>query len=174
MSDFSRSVDAQNEPEIFSLAQILHLMRVEFARSQRYGYPLACLLIAVDGLGHVRDAYGYEAKQAVLDEIARLLRAETRSCDFLGRLMDDRLLAVIPHTSADGARVLGERLLGGVRQLSFESEGQRIPVTISIGSTHNGAGDNLFFDAMLQAGEGALQEASSAGGDRLVLRDPGT
>lgn len=162
----------EGQSEIFSLAQIMHLLRVEFARAQRYEYPLACLLIAVDGLGGIRDTFGYDAKQAVLDEVAGLLQAESRSCDFLGRLMDDRLLAVVPHTRGDGARILGERLLTGVRKLAFESSGKRIPITISIGITHNGGGTTLFFDALLQAGEGALSEAVGAGGDRLCLRDP--
>ncbi len=167
-----RARDPEGDPELFSLAQILHLMRVEFTRAQRYGYPLSCLLVAVDRRGPVRDVYGYEAKQAVLDEVARLLEAQTRSCDFLGRLMDDRLLAIVPHTSGDGARVLGQRLLSGVRKLAFESQGKRIPISVSIGTTHNGLGRTLFFDAMLEAGEGALAEAVAAGGDRLVMRDP--
>jgi diguanylate cyclase (GGDEF)-like protein len=158
--------------ELFSLAQIMHLLRVEFARAQRYEYPLSCLLMSVDGLGAIRDAYGYEAKQQVLDEVAQALQAETRSCDFLGRLMDDRLLAVVPHTRGDGARVLAERLLAAVRKLKFESGGERVPITLSIGVTHNGAGGTLFFDALLQAGEGALAQSVAAGGDRLTLRDP--
>jgi diguanylate cyclase (GGDEF)-like protein len=172
MNDRSKSSLREGDPEIFSLAQIMHLMRVEFARAQRYDYPLACLLISVDGLSRMRDVHGYDAKQAVLDEVARLLKAETRSCDFLGRLMDDRLLAVVPHTRGDGARVLGERLLAGVRKLGFESGGKRLPITISIGATHNEGGSTLFFDALLQAGEGALAESVAAGGDRLSLRDP--
>lgn len=172
MSQRPETKPGERQTEIFSLAQIMHLLRVEFARAQRYEYPLACLLIAVDGLGHIRDTYGYDAKQAVLDEVARLLQEETRSCDFLGRLMDDRLLAVVPHTRGEGARVLGERLLSGVRKLVFENSGQRIPITVSIGVTHNGGGSTLFFDALLQAGEGALAESVAAGGDRLCLRDP--
>lgn len=169
-----RPENAGQEPpsELFSLAQIMHLLRVEFARAQRYEYPLSCLLISVDGLGHIRDTYGYEAKQSVLDEVAGALRAETRSCDFLGRLMDDRLLAVVPHTKSDGARVLAERLLSAVRKLKFEAGGERVPITLSIGVTHNGAGATLFFDALLQAGEGALAESVAAGGDRLSVRDP--
>lgn len=158
--------------ELFSLAQIMHLLRVEFARAQRYEYPLSCLLMSVDGLGHIRDTYGYEAKQSVLDAVVQVLQAETRSCDFLGRLMDDRLLIVIPHTRAEGARVLAERLLVAVRKLKFESAGSAIPITLSIGVTHNGSGGTLFFDALLQAGEGALAQSVAAGGDRMTLRDP--
>ena len=87
--------DADNS--LFSLAQIQHLMRVEFNRAQRYGYAISCLMIAVDRLGHLRDMYGYDSKEEIVDTMIRLLKTETRSSDFLGRMADDRLLAVIPH-----------------------------------------------------------------------------
>jgi PleD family two-component response regulator len=86
--------------------------------------------------------------------------------------MDDRLLAVVPHTGAEGARILAERVLRGVRELRFESDGRQVSVTVSIGGTHNAGGVTPFFDTLLQAAEGALQEASAAGGDRYLQRDP--
>ncbi|MBI5432230.1 MAG: GGDEF domain-containing protein [Planctomycetes bacterium] len=163
-----------SEPNLFSLSQIMHLMRVEFSRAQRYRYPVACLIVSVDRLNQLRDLYGYDAKEAILSEVIELLRTTTRSCDFLGRLSDDRFLAVVPHTPADGARVLVERLLAATRQLEFQAEGRELEVTCSIGSSHNEGGATLFFDAMLSAAEGALAEAQSGGGDRYVARDPGT
>jgi diguanylate cyclase (GGDEF)-like protein len=172
VSQSTRRESEHTPQELFSLAQILHLMRIEFARSQRYGYPLACLLVAVDGLGQVRDVHGYDTKQAVLDEVTAQLQIQTRTCDFLGRLMDDRLLAVVPHTGPEGARALGERLLAAVRALVFESDGRRVPMTLSIGAAYSSGADTMFFDALLSAGESALEEAASGGGDRVVLRDP--
>ncbi|MCC6409848.1 MAG: GGDEF domain-containing protein [Planctomycetes bacterium] len=163
-----------SEPNLFSLSQIMHLMRVEFSRAQRYRYPVACLIVSVDRLNQLRDLYGYDAKEAILSEVIELLRTTTRSCDFLGRLSDDRFLAVVPHTPAEGARVLAERLLAATRQLEFQAEGRELKVTCSIGSSHNEGGATLFFDAMLSAAEGALAEAQSGGGDRYVARDPGT
>ena len=157
----------------FSLAQIMHLMRVEFGRAQRYRYPLSCLLIAVDRLGHLRDLYGYEAKEEILAEVVSLLEAQSRGCDFLGRLMDDRLLAVVPHTGAEGARVLGERLVAGARRLRFVSDDRELGVTLSVGASTTERGEPLFFDSLLAAAEGALEEASAAGGDRLSMRDAG-
>jgi diguanylate cyclase (GGDEF)-like protein len=130
------------------------------------------LLIGVDRLSQLRDLYGYDSKEAILDEIIALLRAETRTCDFLGRMMDDRLLAVVPHTGVEGARVLAERLLSGVRSLQFESDGKQIPITISIGGAHNAEGKTLFFDDIVAAAEAALAQALSEGGDRYLMRDP--
>ncbi len=158
---------------LFSLAQIMHLMRVEFGRAQRYNYPICCVLLAVDRLAELRDLYGYDSKEAILDEVVKLTKAQVRQCDFLGRLADDRLLIVVPHTAIAGARTLGERLMTGVRELKFESDGRRLRVTISIGITSSLGNDTMFFDALLAASEGALVEAMRAGGDRIAERDSG-
>ena len=134
---------------LFTLAQIQHLMRVEFNRAQRYEYPIVCMLIAVDRLGHLRDLYGFDAKEEILDGVVGLLKGSTRSSDFLGRMADDRLLAVVPHTDPEGAKVLAQRLIEGARGLTFAADGRGVQVTLSIGASHNGGGTTLFFDAML-------------------------
>lgn len=162
------------ERSLFSLAQIQHLMRVEFNRAGRYSYPIVCMIIAIDRLGHLRDLYGYEAKEGLLDSVVSLLKSETRASDFLGRMADDRLLAVVPHTPPEGAVQLAERLLGGVSTLDFESDGRTIQITLSIGISHNESGETLFFDAMLQSAESALSDAMTAGGARVSSREPGS
>jgi diguanylate cyclase (GGDEF)-like protein len=159
-------------PGLFSLSQIMHLMRIEFGRAQRYHYPLSVLVIGVDRLGHLRDVYGYESKEAVLDEVSRLLQAATRTCDFLGRMADDRLMAVVPHTAVEGLHVLAARLLEGVRAIRFESDGKRLPIRVSIGGACMGDAQTLFFDALVGAAERALEQATAEGGDRFVVQSP--
>ncbi len=171
MSEQSSHINP-SERSLFSLAQIQHLMRVEFNRAQRYDYPIGCMLVGVDRLGHLRDLYGYEAKEEILGAAVGLLKASTRSSDFLGRLADDRLLAVVPHTGAEGLEIMSRRLLDGARSLDFTSEGRTIQITLAIGASHNDGGATLFFDAMLQAAEEAQSSAASAGGDRHEIIDP--
>ena len=172
MAELSSAQFHDGDPGLFSLSQIMHLMRIEFGRAPRYHYPRPVVGSGVDRLGHLRDLYGYESKEAVLDEVARLLQAETRTCDFLGRMADDRLMAVVPHTPAPGLDVLSKRLLEGVRAIQFESDGKRIPIAISIGGASTDGGQTLFFDALVGAAERALEEAAAAGGDRFLRRDP--
>lgn len=175
-----RSADSSSDKGLFSLAQIQHLMRVEFNRAQRYGYPISCLMIAVDRLGHLRDMYGYESKEEILEGIVGLLKRATRSSDFLGRMADDRLLAVVPHTGESGILALCNRLLGETRELDFRSDERQIPITVSIGGSYDGAEDGgvtsaqrtMFFDALLQACEEALEDAVTAGGDRAAFVTP--
>lgn len=161
------------EQGLFSLAQIQHLMRVEFNRAQRYDYPIVCMMIAIDRLGHLRDIYGYESKEEIVDAVVGLLKSSTRGSDFLGRMADDRLLAVVPHTPAEGAARLAQRLLRGTRAMDFQSDARSLQVTLSIGASHNAGGSTLFFDAMLLAAEEALEASVEAGGDRYELLAPG-
>jgi diguanylate cyclase (GGDEF)-like protein len=169
MSEYSSDPGAG----VFSLSQIRHLMRVEFGRAQRYGYPLSCLVIAVDRLESLRDLYGYELRESVLEAVIELLQEETRTCDYLGRLMDDRLMAILPHTTAEGAQAGARRILTAARRLSFRPQGAALAVTLSIGLSHYEDDNTLFFDSLVEASEAALVEATRLGGDRFVHRVPG-
>jgi diguanylate cyclase (GGDEF)-like protein len=167
--------ERSSDKSLFSLAQIQHLMRVEFNRAQRYRYSIACLMLGIDRLGPLRDMHGYEAKEEVVSAVADLLRSATRGSDFLGRLPDDRLLAVVPHTNTAGVEVMGRRLCVGAHKLRFGGDGRVLSVTISIGAScqEPGGEGTPYFDALLGSAEDALGEAQHSGGDRLVMLLPG-
>jgi len=169
MSEYSSDPGAG----VFSLSQIRHLMRVEFGRAQRYGYPLSCLVIGIDRLESLRDLYGYEFRESLLESVIELLQEETRTCDYLGRLMDDRLMAILPHTTAEGAQAGARRILSAARKLTFQPQGSPIGVSLSIGISHYEDDNTLFFDSLVEAAEAALAEATKSGGDRFVHRVPG-
>ena len=173
MSEFNVSDVGDSGSGVFSLTQIRHLMRVEFSRAQRYGYPVGCLSIAVDRLDHLRDLYGYEFQDGILQEVIQLVQEQTRTCDYLGRLMDDRLLAILPHTSREGAEATAKRILAAARRMAFAAEGNRLMVTLSVGVSHYADENTMFFDSLVQAAEAGLLAAVEDGGDRYVHRDPG-
>ena len=167
----SRSEESNHD--LFSLTQIRHLMRVEFSRAQRYGYPVSCVVVALDRAGHLRDIHGYETKESVMEDVVKLLLTATRTCDYLGRLVDDRLMAILPHTRRDGAETTAERVLAAARELSYGVGDVNVAVTLSIGMTCYENENTMFFDDLVAAAERAVDEASADGGDRCVYRDPG-
>ncbi len=155
---------------LYSVAQIQHVLRIEFNRARRHRYPLSCLVIAVDRLESLRDRFGYDVKERVLDGVVDLLRRATRSSDYLGRTADDRLIAVIPHTEAAGMRVLARRLVDSARGIRPERIPEPFPITLSIGSASTGGEVSMFHDALLASAEEALADAVGAGGDRCADR----
>lgn len=158
-------------PEVLSLAQIQHLMRVEFSRAQRYGYPIVCLVVAVDQLGEVRDRLGYDVKEHVVEAVVELLHEQTRGSDFLGRLPDDRFMIVVPHSQPDQIQVMADRLVARLRELVVPELGDQ-RLTLSVGGSWMVKGETLFFDDLRATAERCLSEAGQAGGDRVVLSAP--
>lgn len=168
-----RSHTPPEERGLYSVAQIQHLLRIEFARAQRYSYPLSCMLLAVDQLDALRDRHGYEFKEQVLECLVDLLKRATRSSDFLGRTADDRLALLLPHTPPQGARTLGARLIENSGVLSAELGGNLARVSVSIGLCSLEGEGMLFHDALYRGAELALEEAIAGGGGRLCVRAAG-
>jgi diguanylate cyclase (GGDEF)-like protein len=153
---------------LFSLQEVQRLMRIEFERSKRYHYPLACFLIAVDRLERLQDLHGVEIKRAVHQALTELLRAEIRSSDLLACLLNERLLVMLPHATREGADALAQRILSGARRLAFESQGRSVRISLSIGGAHNQHVQEPQYETLLSVAEGGLDVAVASGGDRYV------
>lgn len=153
---------------LFSQAQILHLMKNEFARARRHGIPVGCLLLQVDRLAQLVDLHGAELRTAVRAAIAQLVRDKTRGSDLLGTTNDDRYLLLLPHTNLAQSRVVADRLQQLFGGLDIAVDGRALAVTMSIGLTACEDQTTLFFDSLLAQAEAALEHASQRGGNQVV------
>jgi len=143
-------------------------MRGEFDRAQRYRFPIVCMMVGVDRIESLNDLYGFQSKRDILNSVGDLLKGVTRASDFLGCLVDDKLLAVFPHTSPEVANALTERLLKRARELRFEDGGRVLGITLSIGVSHNQHETALSFEGLVKVAEDGLEVADRAGGDRSI------
>jgi len=168
MSEHSTTHFRGSSQSLFTPEQIQRLMRIEFDRAQRYKYSIVFMLVSIDRLAQLQDLYGYQVKEQILDALTGLIKQATRSSDFLGCLLDDRLLVLVPHTPPEGASTMARRMLDAARGLNFEADGRHVRVTVSIGGAVNQKQGELSFDTMLEVAEGGLQVASAGGGDRYV------
>lgn len=84
---------------LLSHAAVSHRLEAEVSRSRRYSNPLSC--IGVTAMG---------ADAAAVAAIARSLKGQLRWVDQLGQWQDDVLLAVLPETDEQAARVLLQKL----------------------------------------------------------------
>lgn len=153
---------------LFSQAQILHLMKNEFARARRHGVPLACVLLQVDRLRQLVDLHGVELRNVVRSTLAALVREKTRGSDLLGATNDDRYLLLLPHTTMGQARIVADRLHGLFGQLQIEIDGRELALSLSVGLTACADQSTLFFDTFVAQAETALDYATSQGGDQVA------
>lgn len=157
---------SDQSPRLFSLAQIQHVLKVEFSRARRYRYPLTLLCIGIDTLAAVRERHGWEGKEQAFGEVVELLSKLVRTSDFIGRMADDRLLVVVPHTDGPGTATLVGRLLQTVREHRFAGVLAAERATLSIGCATLLDDTAIYHDLLLSAAQRALASAQAAGGDR--------
>lgn len=167
------NTDARSAPRIFSLTQIRHLLRIEFSRAQRYRYPLSVLAIGVDRLATLREHHGATLAPLVLEAVVHEMDDATRPCDYLGRLPDDRMLIVLPHTGRQDAMALAGRLLERARTKPVEFQGEPVDISLSLGAATYSQENALFFDALVDAALEGVMQAFESGGDQAVDRTPG-
>jgi diguanylate cyclase (GGDEF)-like protein len=145
------------------------LLSVEFLRARRYDTALAVMMADLDHFKKVNDRYGHPAGDTVLRGVSTTLLGSLRATDCAGRWGGEELLVVLPQNDARGAATLAERWRDRVAAESFEAlEGERIPVTVSIGiaAYHPDFEDPA---ALVAAADRALYVAKEKGRDRVEV-----
>jgi diguanylate cyclase (GGDEF)-like protein len=91
------------------------------------------LLIAIDHLGRLNEAYGFEITEEVIAQVARRMRPLLRGKDFFGRLSGNKFGVVLTSCTPEELAVAAERLLTGVRDETIAASAGPVAVTITIG-----------------------------------------
>jgi diguanylate cyclase (GGDEF)-like protein len=146
------------------------------ARCERHGGDVSCVLIDVDGLKAVNDAYGQVAGDYALREIAARIETQLRASDATAHLGADQFVVLLPDTRVDRAVPLAERVLDAVRSEPVHVlPGLSLPMSVSIGLAAIAAGPDVgkksLANHLLAKSESALQLAKDRGGNRYVLAD---
>ena len=95
----------------------------------------------------------------------------TRGADHLGVFGDDRFLLVLPHTDADAATIVADRIRIAVAELDLAVGGQAVDVSASVGLSAVLDDDTMFFDTLLSQVEMALEWAKDGGGNTTTRFD---
>jgi diguanylate cyclase (GGDEF)-like protein len=148
----------------FMKQHLQHLLGVQ----KRYGHPFALLLVDIEGLGRINDAYGSGAGDRTLVGVATALSETTRSVDTPIRMGGDEFCILLPHQTASRARVLAERLASEVERVDSPTT-QPLRVSIGVVSCPQHATDA---EDLLALADGAMYRAKAAGESVSVPESP--
>jgi len=97
--------------ELYNHRYFYERLAQEVARADRYELPLSLLIIDIDDFKRYNDQFGHRVGDAVLHDLAALLRAQTRqSVDLAARYGGEEFAVILPSTGTEGAATVGERL----------------------------------------------------------------
>lgn len=150
---------------IVGRSQIRQIAKMEFSRAKRYGYPLTLAVCRIDRIDSLTDLYGQASRRLLMDRLSELFAHRARTTDVVGRLSEDRLLWVMPHTDLLGSQVAADRMRLAIESMEIQSGSKQIPVTLSMGLSCFVGDNTLFFDSILYQAEKALERAQAMGGN---------
>ncbi len=140
---------------------------VEWSRSKRHDFPLACAMLDLDYFKRVNDDYGHTAGDVVLKLVARRLQAQCRASDSICRYGGEEFCVLLPHTNEEGAARWAEVARQAIAALPVTINDRSISVTASFGIAECLAGDGRIELAIDRADQ-ALMIAKQSGRNRVV------
>jgi diguanylate cyclase (GGDEF)-like protein len=106
---------------------LLERIDLEIKRYGRTGRPFSILLLDLDGLKKINDAYGHLAGSRALCRIAEVLRLYCREIDTPARYGGDEFALILPETPLEQACQVAERIS---QCLAGETEVPRLSASI--------------------------------------------
>ncbi len=142
----------------------------ELWRSRRYGGQISLIMIDIDNLKKINDAYGHRAGDKVIREISRRVKECIRQIDTAARYGGDEFAVILPNTSLSDAVVVAERMVDIVARTPTTWQKERIPVSISIGLGQYDADANP--EDITSRSDQALYNAKQAGKNTVRVFEP--
>ena len=125
--------------------------------------PVSLVMCDLDGFKGLNDEYGHACGDAVLKDVAYVLRKELRSFELLYRVGGEELLLVLPGAGLRPGCDVAEH----VRATIERSKPAGLPVTTSVGVC-SALGEEIEFGPMFEAADRALYEAKRSGRNRVA------
>jgi diguanylate cyclase (GGDEF)-like protein len=91
------------------------------------------LLAAIDNLGRINDAYGFDIADEVIAVVGKRIRSHMRGKDHLGRYSGNKFGLILHNCTPEDMAVAADRLLVGARDGVVTTSAGPVAVTITLG-----------------------------------------
>lgn len=140
------------------------MLLMEVKRSRRYRYPVAFLLVELDGWTDKSGKLSAQTKTQVLAETLNAITSGLRDIDLAMPSSQDRVLVFLPHTPRDGALTVANRIRSRVGKMKSIKD-----ATCSVGVATFAGGPTkaqISFGSLMKDASEALKRAQASGGDK--------
>lgn len=157
---------------LYNQRWIIETLEKEVRRTERFGTPLAVLMIDLDGLKGINDREGHAAGDCLLQHVATRINRVLRQFDGAARVGGDEFVVMLPATNMKGAQRVARRLLASIRQDVAHFRNVPLPVTASIGAAAWCPGRDA--QQLIEAADRTMYRAKQNGRNSLVceLHEP--
>jgi|SRR5271170_1411199 len=129
-----RAADLDQLLPILNRRAFVRALSRQIGAVARYGMPASLLYCDLDGFKRINDRYGHAGGDAVLSHFAKILSANVRESDIVGRIGGDEFGIVLAHANAAQAAKKANTLIAALTKEPTEWNGAPIAVSFSFGT----------------------------------------
>jgi diguanylate cyclase (GGDEF)-like protein len=175
LNDFARQVESLSLVDsltgVFNRRYMEERIPSEIKRAYRYGRALSVIMISIDCLDQMITTNGFLAGDLLLKSSAGcLIESVRKEIDWIARYSEDRFVAVLPETDAQGAMILAKRLkirIGSQVLANLKSE-LKVSTSIGVsGFTPTGEKEGFSMQMLLAKAEECLSQSIAEGGEAI-------
>lgn len=120
--------------ELYNHRYFQDALRKQIDISRRYEQKFSLIICDIDFFKKFNDTYGHQAGDAVLRQVAQMLKKNSRTTDYVCRYGGEEMSIILPNTNAEEALMLAERICTAIAEKPFHlTPVDTAPVTISLG-----------------------------------------
>lgn len=169
-SSAAQARSTREETMIDQLTQVGNRRRfnadLERVLAEAEGAATGLCMVDLDHFKAVNDNYGHPAGDAVLVQLAKVMRGAVRPSDAVYRFGGEEFALVLPRTSLAEAVDVAERVRLAIEEHHYDTgSGEALRKTASIGVASQATTDG---DSLVAMADAALYEAKGSGRNRVV------
>jgi len=146
------------------------ILERELWRSRRYGGQISLIMIDIDNLKKINDAYGHRTGDKVIRQISRKIKECIRQIDTAARYGGDEFAVILPNTSLSDALVVAERMVDAVAHSPITWKKEQLTLSISVGLGEYGT--DISPEDITGRSDQALYTAKQAGKNTVKIFEP--
>ncbi len=126
-----------------------------------------CMVFDLDGFKFINDEYGHLFGDEVIKQVSNACSRILRKNDLFARFGGDEFVIILKGITLKDGEIKAEQILETVRNLNIYNDGNRIPITISIGVTDNITCTAIYFNELFNVADLRLYKAKNSGRNRV-------
>jgi diguanylate cyclase (GGDEF)-like protein len=156
--------------ELYNRAFLDAYLNKHLRQSRRGPHPIGVILCDIDRFKQVNDTYGHQFGDAVLQHVARVLKASVNDDDVVARYGGEEFIITTTNKSLEEISATAEAIRYNVENTSLEHGGIQIKITLSAGVSATDMDqdvDKITADALIAAADKAMYAAKAHGRNRV-------
>lgn len=154
--------------KVFSRRYLLERLDEEIERSRKFKYNFSFLMLDIDHFKDYNDRYGHLVGDAILKDVANVIKEGIRQIDLVGRYGGEEFSIILTETGKEQAGFIAERLRQDIEERNIRVYDENLKVTVSIGiSIFPENSPNAI--ELIDAADKALYQAKETGRNRICI-----